>query len=196
MSAILLLSMKKPSKHKQFIEAAFVSIVLGVLLFSIAPRSQAVFTSPTASLIAPPGSSLGGSSLFTQSQASSISIQPTAAPTTASTPTSQSSAKSSSSQSGSGAVTSAVGSLLGMIPFGGQITQVIRCNDGSLWMAIKPAGQSPTPQIWTPSTKTYMYGPPMRPGQWVLGLDASPGVCYVGKFAIYGTTMLMVGDSQ
>lgn len=82
-----------------------------------------------------------------------------------------------------------------VIPFGGMITKVLFCNDGGIWMTIAPAGASPVTQIWKPYTKTYLQGPPNHPGQWILGLDAGPGVCMVGKVPFFGMVMLMVGDS-
>ena len=190
------MSMKKPSKHKQFIEAAFVSLVLAVLLFSIAPRSQAVFTSPTASLIAPP--SLGGSSLFTQSQASSIAIQPTAAPTTDATPSTAASTKTSSSQSGS-TVSSIIGALTGMKPFGGKIT-VIHPNicGGMAHFTVLSATGGTVNLMADAGTITYLEGPASSVGQNVLGLYVDTVVtCSPTRFTSYsGGRVFMMGTSK
>lgn len=88
-----------------------------------------------------------------------------------------------------------------LIPFGGLITKTIPCAypAGAMYMVITPAGSSPPMQIWTPATVTFREGPPLRVGQWVLGLDAAAGLCIVSFkpfIAFPGMIMQMVGTSK
>lgn len=88
-----------------------------------------------------------------------------------------------------------------MIPFGGQVTMPIFCKwpPGAIFTVIKPAGASPVNQIWLPTTRTYSYGPPRSPGQWLLGLDIAMGQCVVSfkpYIAFPGMYMQMLGSSK
>lgn len=67
-------------------------------------------------------------------------------------------------------------------PFGGAISELIKCNDGSVLLKIG----SPTPmtimyQLGT--SYSYREGPPTAVSQWLLGLWNGMGVCTVGKSA-------------
>lgn len=88
-----------------------------------------------------------------------------------------------------------------LIPFGGLITKMIPCAypPGAVHLTITPAGSSPPMQIWTPATVTFREGPPLRPGQWVLGLDSAAGQCVISfkpYIAFPGMIMQMVGTSK
>lgn len=81
-------------------------------------------------------------------------------------------------------------------PFGGQINQIIFCYNNAIYTNLGPPRGGPF--IWTPSTKTYRFGPPLRTGQWLLGLAAPPYYCIVSKEPIIvwsGILMTMEGSS-
>ncbi len=81
-------------------------------------------------------------------------------------------------------------------PFGGQINQIIFCYNDAIYANVGPPRGGPF--IWTPSTRTYRFGPPMRSGQWLLGLAAPPYYCIVSKQPIIvwsGILMTMEGSS-
>lgn len=81
-------------------------------------------------------------------------------------------------------------------PFGGQINQIIFCYNDAIYANVGPPRGGPF--IWTPSTRTYKFGPPMRSGQWLLGLAAPPYYCIVSKQPIIvwsGILMTMEGSS-
>src|SRR3989344_1614083 len=82
-------------------------------------------------------------------------------------------------------------------PFGGSIGQIIFCYNKAIWANVGPprGGQF----IWTPMTKTYMFGPPSHSGQWLLGLAAPPYFCVVSidPVIVYaGILITMMGSSQ
>src|SRR5258708_4193751 len=62
-------------------------------------------------------------------------------------------------------------------PYGGQISQIVFCYNKAIFARTgAPRGGD---FIWTPSTKTYQYGPPQHSGQWHLGLAGPPYYCVV-----------------
>ncbi len=87
-------------------------------------------------------------------------------------------------------------SLAFAFPFGGQINQIIFCYNNAIYANLGPPRGGPF--IWTPSTRTYRFGPPTRTGQWLLGLAAPPYYCIVSKQPIIvwsGILMTMEGSS-
>lgn len=81
-------------------------------------------------------------------------------------------------------------------PFGGQIHQIIFCYNNAIYVNLGPPRGGPF--IWTPSTRTYRFGPPQRVGQWLLGLAAPPYYCVVSRQPIIvwsGILMTMEGSS-
>lgn len=86
--------------------------------------------------------------------------------------------------------------------FGGRVTWVEFCLDGSIFVIIQPAGLFPVNYIWTPYTITQKFGPPTTPGQQVLGLSDLPWVCVIDEGGLFsgpelrfGFRMFMVGTS-
>lgn len=81
-------------------------------------------------------------------------------------------------------------------PFGGSIGQVIFCYNGAIFALIgPPIGGA---YLWVPSTKTYAFGPPSHPGQWILGLTSLPYFCLVSispVITVPGIAILMMGSS-
>lgn len=83
-------------------------------------------------------------------------------------------------------------------PFGGQANTVLQCPYNSTIYANlgPPRGGE---YIWTTATKTYLFGPPQRAGQWLLGLAGAPYYCIysVQPIIIYtGVAITMHGRSQ
>ncbi len=82
-------------------------------------------------------------------------------------------------------------------PFGGQIGQVIFCYNGAIFAIVgPPVGGAYT---WHPSTKAYSFGPPMRAGQWILGLTGIPNYCLSSLsplIYIPSISIMMMGRSQ
>ncbi len=81
-------------------------------------------------------------------------------------------------------------------PFGGKIGQIIFCYNNAIYAAVGPPRGGPF--IWTPSTRTYQFGPPSHTGQWLLGLAAPPYYCLVSIQPIIvwsGILMTMEGSS-
>lgn len=81
-------------------------------------------------------------------------------------------------------------------PFGGMIGQIIFCYNNAIYAAVGPPRGGPF--IWTPSTRTYQFGPPARTGQWLLGLAAPPYYCLVSVQPVIvwsGVLMTMQGSS-
>lgn len=82
-------------------------------------------------------------------------------------------------------------------PFGGQIGQVIFCYNGAIFALVgPPVGGAFT---WHASTKTYAFGPPMRAGQWILGLTGIPNYCLVSIAPLHpvpSISIMMMGRSQ
>ncbi|MDO8561968.1 MAG: hypothetical protein Q7S05_04040 [bacterium] len=85
--------------------------------------------------------------------------------------------------------------------FGGQTSLVLPCfvfgvvPYGSISLIGPP---NPGLYIWTPATRTYSNGPPMRPGQWLLGLASIPYICVVspiGPIIVPGMAISMMGSS-
>lgn len=82
-------------------------------------------------------------------------------------------------------------------PFGGQINLVRPCYNAAIYANLGPprGGQF----IWTPSTRTYQFGPPRRVGQWLLGLASAPYYCVVSISPVIvwaGTHIDMMGSSR
>lgn len=87
-------------------------------------------------------------------------------------------------------------SVAAAYPFGGSIRQIIFCYNNAIYTAVGPPRGGPF--IWTPSTRTYQYGPPTHSGQWLLGLAAPPYYCLVSRQPIIvwsGVLMTMEGSS-
>lgn len=82
-----------------------------------------------------------------------------------------------------------------LIPFGGLVGTIIPCMSGSIHTTVGPPVGGVF--IWTPATRTYLYGPP-SPGRWVLGYAGPPSICVVSlnpPIFFTGLVMLMVGTS-
>ncbi len=82
-------------------------------------------------------------------------------------------------------------------PFGGAIGQIIFCYNDAIWETVGPPRGGTF--IWTPSTKTYEFGPPAHSGQWLLGLSGAPYFCVVqiDPVVVYpGISITMMGSSQ
>lgn len=84
------------------------------------------------------------------------------------------------------------------LPFGGQVTSIIRCNQGML-VYLKPAGSSPPSVMWINPSPLYRYNmaAPPHPGQYLLGMLGGAAVCVVGKIPVGGgPTIQFYGSSQ
>ncbi len=82
-------------------------------------------------------------------------------------------------------------------PFGGQASQVVPCYNQAIYANLGPPRGGPF--IWTPSTRTYQFGPPTHAGQWLLGLAGAPYFCVVSIQPVIvwpGTYITMMGSSQ
>lgn len=82
-------------------------------------------------------------------------------------------------------------------PFGGSIGTVRPCYNNAIFARVGPPRGGDF--IWTPSTKTYQFGPPRRSGQWLLGLASAPYYCVVSILPVdvwAGTHIDMLGSSQ
>ncbi len=82
-------------------------------------------------------------------------------------------------------------------PFGGQAGIVIPCYNQAIYANLGPPRGGP--YVWTPSTKTYQFGPPTHAGQWLLGLASAPYYCIVSIQPVIvwpGTYITMMGSSQ
>lgn len=82
-------------------------------------------------------------------------------------------------------------------PFGGQAGIVIPCYNQAIYANLGPPRGGPF--VWTPSTKTYQFGPPTHAGQWLLGLAGAPYFCVVSIQPVIvwaGTYIVMMGSSQ
>ena len=82
-------------------------------------------------------------------------------------------------------------------PFGGQASIVIPCYNQAIYANLGPPRGGP--YVWTPSTKTYLFGPPTHAGQWLLGLASAPYYCIVSIQPVIvwpGTYISMMGRSQ
>lgn len=82
-------------------------------------------------------------------------------------------------------------------PFGGQVSQIKKCQGGSIYAEIKSALGGTKKVIWTPGTKTYDYGPIKHPGQWVLGMLGGSTTCVLGpKQTISGQKITILGTGR
>ncbi len=82
-------------------------------------------------------------------------------------------------------------------PFGGQASTVVPCYNQAIYANLGPPRGGPF--VWTPSTKTYQFGPPTHAGQWLLGLAGAPYFCVVSIQPVIvwpGTYITMMGSSQ
>lgn len=91
----------------------------------------------------------------------------------------------------------AIPAVAAAFPFGGQISQVVPCYNQAIYANVgAPRGGQ---FIWTPSTRTYQFGPPSHSGQWLLGLASAPYYCLVSIVPIIvwpGIHIDMMGSSQ
>ena len=81
-------------------------------------------------------------------------------------------------------------------PFGGQTQVHHYCYNQAIYALLGPPRGGP--YIWTPSTKTYQFGPPSGVGQWLLGLTGPPYYCVVTRSPIFvkeGISIMMMGSS-
>jgi len=81
-------------------------------------------------------------------------------------------------------------------PFGGQIGIVKPCYNNAIYAALGPPRGGPF--VWSPSTRTYQFGPPRFVGQWLLGLASAPYYCIVSSFPVIvgpGPHIDMMGSS-
>lgn len=86
---------------------------------------------------------------------------------------------------------------LALKPFGGRILAAIPCLSLETTSIHVTVGL-PTPglYVWTPLTITYLWGPPIYPGKWVLGNSLVPYVCVgPGGVELPGLRMIIVGSS-
>ena len=82
-------------------------------------------------------------------------------------------------------------------PFGGQAGTVRPCYNQAIYASLGPPRGGP--YIWTPSTKTYYFGPPTHAGQWLLGLAGVPYYCIISIQPVIvwpGTYITMMGSSR
>ena len=82
-------------------------------------------------------------------------------------------------------------------PFGGSIGTIVPCYNQAIYANVGPPVGGPF--IWTPSTQTYLFGPPRHSGQWLLGLYGVPYYCIVSIEPIIvwpGLNIEMMGSSQ
>ena len=79
------------------------------------------------------------------------------------------------------------------IPFGGAILFMVTCN-ASVWIGIGP----PTPMglMYVPGSISYLNGPPLHPGQWLLGMAGPPVPCVVGPFTIAVAPVILFHGSS
>lgn len=81
-------------------------------------------------------------------------------------------------------------------PFGGQTSTVVKCYNQAIFARVGPPRGGD--YIWTPSTRTYQFGPPSHSGQWLLGLASAPYYCVVSIMPVIvwsGTAIDMMGSS-
>lgn len=82
-------------------------------------------------------------------------------------------------------------------PFGGAIYDIRACYNNAIFVKLSgPRGGS---FVWTPSSRTYQFGPPRRTGQWLLGLASAPYYCVWSIFPVLvepGTHIDMLGSSK
>jgi hypothetical protein len=82
-------------------------------------------------------------------------------------------------------------------PYGGRISQIVFCYNNAIFARTGPPVGGDF--IWTPTTKTYQYGPPQHAGQWHLGLAGPPYYCVVSIEPVIvwpGILITMMGSSQ
>lgn len=93
---------------------------------------------------------------------------------------------------------SSVGSLSsGGTPFGGMIQFIISCDHGrSRWIILGPPNGGRFIYKFGQS-KSYEYGPPSHPGQWLLGMAGSRTKCRLGPNTdLYGRFIQFHGSSR
>ena len=82
-------------------------------------------------------------------------------------------------------------------PFGGQINIFRRCYNQAIYANLGPPRGGP--YIWTTSTKTYQFGPPLHAGQWLLGLASAPYYCIISIRPVIvwsGLSITMMGNEK
>lgn len=82
-------------------------------------------------------------------------------------------------------------------PFGGQVETIIPCFNAAIFAVV--GGPRGGAYIWTPSTRTFQFGPPTHSGQFLLGLTSVPYICLVliaPLFVLPGIGIGMMGSSQ
>jgi hypothetical protein len=82
-------------------------------------------------------------------------------------------------------------------PFGGQASVVRMCQTGVTYLKLGPPRGGEF--IWSPTTRTYDFGPPRHVGQWFLGLAGLPTFCVISIFPTiiwHGDYIMMMGSSQ
>jgi hypothetical protein len=86
---------------------------------------------------------------------------------------------------------------LAQLPMGGQILSIIPCNTGT-WTIIRP----PLPTLpfslmyIAGASQFFLNGPPVHPGQYLLGMVTAPMVCFIGPAPVgVGMIILFNGSS-
>lgn len=95
------------------------------------------------------------------------------------------------------AILLALPTFIRAFPYGGQISQIIFCYNEAIFARTGPPVGGDF--IWTPSTRTYQFGPPQHAGQWHLGLAGPPYYCVVSIDPVIvwpGILITMMGSSQ
>ena len=88
------------------------------------------------------------------------------------------------------------------LPFGGKVLTLTPCANGAIAVKILPPPEvaylSGFSFIWYPFTRTYLFGPPRRIGQNLLGVAGPPSICVPANgdlSNISGPTMIQLGSS-
>jgi hypothetical protein len=85
------------------------------------------------------------------------------------------------------------------MPFGGRVlTAPVPCTapPGAFEVALGPPNPGLYMYMPPPTTKTYLNGPPLAPGQWVLGtVSITPATCVVGTVPTPVKLILSQGTS-
>ncbi|MDP3646037.1 MAG: hypothetical protein Q8R25_03040 [bacterium] len=95
------------------------------------------------------------------------------------------------------AVALIIPTTISAFPYGGQISQIVFCYNKAIFARTGPPRGGDF--IWTPSTKTYQFGPPQHAGQWHLGLAGPPYYCVVSIEPVIvwaGILITMMGSSR
>lgn len=81
-------------------------------------------------------------------------------------------------------------------PFGGQIGFLFKCENPVIYTTLgPPRGGS---FVWSPGTRTYLYGPPAHTGQWLLGAAGPISICIISidpPAFFFGLNMIIEGSS-